>query len=135
MLYSDKRGDEMNEKNEIKGDSLVKIAEIIFKEFDINVNQLLEFQKWKLEQVKQEVIREYGSTTNKNMYVSGDFTKDGKMPKIVFAGNRCVYYERYDANYNEYFYKTLCGNFTDNKSEGEYCPFCGCKIVIEECER
>ena len=61
----------MNGEDKMKNESLVKIAEIIFEEFDINVNQLLEFAKWKLEQGKQEVIKKYGSNTktDENKYL------------------------------------------------------------------
>ena len=69
----------------------------------------------------------------KNMYVSGDFTKDGKMPKIIFVGRRCLWTERYNEEYDEYYYKTLCNQLSEYK-EGEYCPFCGLKIVVEEYE-
>ena len=71
---------------------------------------------------------------NKKMYISGDFVKlikQGKLPKIVFAGKRCVYYEKYDVHYDEYYYKTLCGHYVDN-IYGDYCPLCGLKIVVDE---
>lgn len=71
---------------------------------------------------------------NKTLYVGGKFVeliKKGKLPKIVFAGNRCVWYEQYDEDYDEYYYKTLCKQLSEYKA-GEYCPYCGQKIVVEK---
>ena len=70
----------------------------------------------------------------KKMYIGGyfvDLIKQGKFPKIVFVGSRCLWTEQYDEEYDEYYYETLCKQLSEYKY-GEYCPFCGLKIVVEE---
>lgn len=72
---------------------------------------------------------------DKNLYISGEIVeeeKHGKIKRTLFLGKRCLWTETFDELY-EFYFETLCKHVIDHK-DGDYCPYCGLLIVVDEFE-